>query len=143
MKLVGMLVIITRLSLGGLFVYAGIQKFIPKPPRISNSEVKKTPENVVKMSEFIGGMKNTDYFWPLLGITEILCGILLISQYYSLLGSVMLLPVTLNIFLFHLFLKPDDFTDLMMSGLYFAANIGIALYHYPQLKQTFLTRKLI
>lgn len=127
-----------RIALGGLFVYAGVQKFIPKPPRVQAETTQELPPHVVKIKAFIGGMKQTDYFWPVLGVTEILCGVLLLSQYLALLGAVMLVPITLNIFLFHLFLEPHEPGELAMTGLYLVGNLLIIAYHYPDLKTTFL-----
>ena len=79
----------------------------------------------------------------MLGTVEILCGILLVSQYLALLGAVMLVPVTLNIFLFHLFLEPHEPGELAMTALYLLGNLLIIGYHYPKLKTTFLNFKLI
>lgn len=143
MKYLRIIVIVTRILLGGLFLYAGIQKFIPKPPRTHTESVEAIPDNVLKIKEFIGGMKQTGYFWPMLGAAEIICGILLLSQYFALLGSVMLLPIMINIFMFHLFLKPDDTGDLIMTGLYLSGNILLIGYHFPTLKIAFLTNKTI
>lgn len=135
-------VVVIRIALGLLFIYGGTQKFIPKPKKASTEQAQvETPENVVKIKAFIGGMKKSGYFWQFLGTVEILCGILLLSQYLSLLGAVMLIPLTLNIFLFHLFLEPDELGELTMTGLYFIANIALLAYDYPQLKHAFLKQK--
>ena len=131
-------IIIIRLLLGALFVYGGVQKFIPKPPRPAVETAQELPEHVVKIKAFIGGLKQTGYFWPMLGIVEVLCGILLISQYLALLGGVMLIPITLNIFLFHLFLEPHEPVELLLTALYLIGNVWIIAYHYPKLKMTFL-----
>jgi putative oxidoreductase len=66
-------VIAIRIALGVLFIYAGYQKFIPKE-RPAVSEVQELPDHVVKIKAFIGGMKQTGYFWPFLGIAEIVAG---------------------------------------------------------------------
>ena len=108
-KIVKYLIIAIRLALGLLFVYAGVQKFKkeepkPKAPTEQTSEVKEVPENVLRIRAYIGGLKKTELFWPMLGIAEALCGALLLSQVFALLGAVMLVPLTLNIFLFEVFL---------------------------------------
>ncbi len=141
-KALVILVVAVRLGLGGLFVYAGVKKFIPKPPR-AQTERAVTDPNVAKIKSFIGGMKQTGYFWPMLGIAEITAGLLLLSQAFSLLGAVALVPITLNIFLFHLFLKPDDLAGLALAGLYLAGNLFLLGYAYHPLKSTFLNLKLI
>lgn len=138
--------IVIQLGLGGLFIYGGIQKFIPKerPKQEQNSTVKKElPDHIVKIKAFISGMKQTNYFWEFLSTVEIICGLLLVSQYLALLGAVMLVPLTLNIFLFHLFLEPHDVGELVMTGLYLLGNFFILAYNYPALKSTFLNFKSI
>lgn len=143
MSLVRVFIIVAQLSLGGLFIYAGVNKFIPKPPKTTTIKTSELPDKTEKLRSFISGMKWTGYFWTLLGVGEILCGILLISQYFALLGAVMLVPMTLNIFLFHVFLKPEDMTGMIMSGLYLIGNLVIIGYRFPELKMTFLNLKLI
>lgn len=140
-KSIKVLVVIARIALGCLFIYAGIQKFIPRErPKVEQSE--PLPDHVVRIKSFIGGLKQTGYFWPFLGVAEILAGVLLVSQYLALMGAFVLAPITLNIFLFHLFLEPHEVGELFMTGLYFTANILIILYHYSALKPAFLNFKL-
>ena len=143
MKIIRIGLIVIQLALGGLFIYGGIQKFIPKPPRPQTEAGKELPPHVIKIKAFIGGMKQTEYFWPMLGTVEILCGLLLVSQYLALLGAVMLVPVTLNIFFFHLFLEPHETGELAMTALYLLGNLLIIAYHFPKLKTTFLNFKTI
>ncbi|HCX20486.1 MAG: DoxX protein [Flammeovirgaceae bacterium] len=134
-------VFLIRIALGLLFVYGGVQKFIPKPPRSKTEAAAELPGHVVKIKEYIGGMKGTGYFWPVLGVTEIVCGLLLLSQVFALLGAVMLVPVTLHIFLFHLFLEPHERGELLLTALYLLANIGLIAYEFPKLKPVFLNLK--
>ncbi|TRX58427.1 DoxX family protein [Fulvivirga sp. M361] len=132
-------IVVIRFSLGTLFVFGGVQKFVPKSPRQKTEVVQQLPDHVIKIKAFIGGLKQTGYFWPMLGVVEILCGILLVSQYLALLGAIVLLPITINIFLFHLFLEPHEPGELLLTALYLLANVVIISYHYPKLKKTFLT----
>jgi uncharacterized membrane protein YphA (DoxX/SURF4 family) len=131
-----------RIGLGVLFIYAGIQKFNPAP-RPASDPNQPVPEHVIKIRSLIGGMKQTDYFWQMVGVAEITCGILLVSQYLALLGAVMLIPITLNIFLFHLFLQPDDIGELLLTGLYLLANLALIAWEFPRLKYVFLPVKSI
>lgn len=142
-------VIVARVALGVLFVYGGAQKFNPRKRPAKAVEAKQAetrtlseqapPDNTQKIKSMIGGLKSTGYFWPFLGVAELLCGILLLSQYMALLGAVMLVPLSLNILLFHLFLKPDDMGDLLLTALYFLLNMALLAYDYPRLKNIFLT----
>jgi putative oxidoreductase len=130
-----------RLALGLLFVYAGIQKFIPKPPRQPSEVSVELPDHVVKIKALIGGMKQSGYFWPMLGAAEILCGLLLISQFFSLLGAVMLVPISFNILLFHAFLETHELWELALTALYFIANLLLIAYHFKDLKPVFIPIK--
>jgi uncharacterized membrane protein YphA (DoxX/SURF4 family) len=136
-------IVILRMALGGLFTYGGVQKFIPKPARLQTEASVELPPYVVKIKAYIGGLKQTDYFWPMLGIVEIVGGVLLMSQFLALLGAVILVPVTLNIFLFHAFLEPHDTGELLMTSLYLLANLTIIGWYYPSLKPLFLNFKTI
>lgn len=139
-------IIAIRLALGLLFIYAGVQKFNTSktqsaPQAQSSITQPELPENVVKIKAFIGGLKQTGYFWPMLGIAEIVCGLLLISQIWALLGAVMLVPLTLNIFLFEVFLGGGNLIEIFTHGLYLLGNLLIIAYGYPRLKIAFLTKE--
>ncbi len=143
-KSIQLLIISIRLGLGLLFVYAGSQKFNqeerkPKTETQVQSISKPLPPNVVKIKAYIGGLKQTGYFWPMLGIAEILCGLLLLSQVFALLGAVMLVPLTLNIFLFEVFLGDGDLIELITHGLYLVGNLLLLCYAWPRLKLAFFT----
>lgn len=125
MKSLKILIIIFNLILGGMMIYGGIKKFekpSPNPTEIVE-KVKAGEEvapsvDILKIKNYIFGMKQTGYFWQFLGAVELLVGILLISQRFSLLGAIMALPVTIHIFLFHLFLEPHEVGELIqMTGL--------------------------
>ena len=108
-----------------MMIYGGMEKFekpSPSPTEIvekvkAGEEVAPSVE-ILKIKNYIFGMKQTGYFWQFLGIVELLVGLLLISQRFSLLGAIMALPVTIHIFLFHLFLEPHEVGELIqMTGL--------------------------
>ena len=125
--------IIFRLVLGGMIVYGGIQKFekpIPSPLEVAE-KVKQfdSPEKVDTLQKilYISGAKQTGYFWQVLGICEILFGCLLLLQGTGFIGAIFLLPITLQIFLFHLFLEPDELGELLQTGALFGINIILVL----------------
>ena len=143
MRILTIVVIVARLGLGGLFIYGGVKKFIPKPPRPTTETSVEVPDHVLKIRAYIGGLKQTEFFWPMLGVAEILCGVLLVSQYLALLGAVMLVPITVNIFCFHLFLEPHDTGELILTGFYLLVNAGLIAASAPKLKKAFLNFELI
>lgn len=125
MKSLKIVFIIFNLILGGMMIYGGMKKFekpSPSPTEIvekvkAGEEVAPSVE-ILQIKNYIFGMKQTGYFWQFLGIVELLVGLLLISQRFSLLGAIMALPVTIHIFLFHLFLEPHEVGELIqMTGL--------------------------
>lgn len=138
MKAFKLFAIALRIALGVLLIYMGIQKFVPQAPRAPAVAGVEVPAHIVKIKAFIGGLKQSGYFWQFLGVAEIVCGVLLVSQVLALLGAVMLLPVTLNIFLFHLFLEPHEPGELVLTGLYLLGNLLLLAYDFPKLKKTFL-----
>jgi len=132
-KTVKILFIVLRLFLGGFMIYGGIQKFAK--PSLSPIEVVekankfKSPEKEATLQKilYISGAKQTGYFWEVLGICELLFGVLLILQGTGFIGALFLLPITLHIFLFHLFLEPEEVKELVQTGALFCINIILVL----------------
>lgn len=139
-KGIQILFIVFRLVLGGMMVYGGIQKFqkpIPKPVEVVETASKFTSpekESTLQKILYISGAKQTGYFWQVLGVCELLFGLLLILQGTSFIGAVLLLPITLHIFLFHLFLEKDEIRELIQTGALFAINILLVLKEYKTWK---------
>jgi hypothetical protein len=57
--------------------------------------------------EFFGALFKTGYFLPLLATTEVISGVLLLTGMMVPFALVLLAPVIVNVFMFHLFLAPD------------------------------------
>lgn len=133
-----------------MMIYGGMKKFekpSPSPTEIvekvkAGEEVAPSVE-ILKIKNYIFGMKQTGYFWQFLGIVELLVGLLLISQRFSLLGAIMALPVTIHIFLFHLFLEPHEVGELIqMTGL-LIINLLIIGKGYKQWKGILSDKSLL
>jgi uncharacterized membrane protein YphA (DoxX/SURF4 family) len=141
-KIINSLFIVLRLLLGGIMVYGGIGKFTKPTPNPNAmfimEESKKTEllqkEQELKITNYIFGMKQSGFAWGLLGATEIVGGILLISQLFSLVGALIVLPVTLHIFLFHLKLEPDQVGELGLTFLYLLINLLVIFKEYKLIK---------
>jgi len=95
-----------RSILGLIFFGAGVSFFLSTPPPLEGA-----------MGEFFRGLMASHYFLNLLKITEITCGLMLLSGFYVPLALIVLAPIVLNIFLVHLFLMP--------SGLPLAVILGV------------------
>ena len=89
--------IILRSLLGLIFLVFGLNKFlhfIPNPP-----------EPPAAM-DFFGALFKSGYFFPLLATTEVISGVLLLTGMMVPFRTILLAPVIVNIFMFHLFLAP-------------------------------------
>jgi uncharacterized membrane protein YphA (DoxX/SURF4 family) len=71
---------------------------------------------------FGAALMNTGYMFPLIKGTEVLGGALLLSNRFVPLALVLLAPVVVNIFLFHLFLTPGE---IGMASLVLATEAGL------------------
>ncbi|WP_420604111.1 DoxX family membrane protein [Flagellimonas sp.] len=137
---INILFIVLRLILGGMMVYGGIQKFqkpIPSPIEVvEKAEKFKAPEKESTLQKilYISGAKQTGYFWQVLGIAELLFGLLVLLQGSGFIGAIFLLPITLHIFLFHLFLEADEINELLQTGGLFAINIALVLKEHKKWK---------
>lgn len=132
-KTITILFIIFRLFLGGFMIYGGVQKFTKSSPTpievVEKANKFKSPEKESTLQKvlYISGAKQTGYFWEVLGICELLFGLLLVLQGTGFIGALFLLPITLHIFLFHLFLEADEVVELIQTGALFGINIVIVL----------------
>ena len=90
-------VIILRSLLGLVFLVFGLNfflHFIPNPPEPPAA------------GDFLGALFRTGYFLPLLGLTQVVGGVLLLTGMMVPFALVLLAPVIVNIIMFHLFLAP-------------------------------------
>ncbi len=112
--------------MGLVFFGSGIAFFVSTPPPMEGP-----------IATFFTGMMATGYFFYLLKVTEILCGLMLIAGLYVPLALVVLAPVILNIFLVHLFMMPDGLPMAVILGL---IEIYLAFFskeYSPAIKQLF------
>lgn len=130
MKRIKILIIVLNLFIGYFMITGGLDKFggeTPKPNKIieqvKNGEEIAPNDHILVLKNYVFGMKQTGYFWPFLGFAELLAGLLLVSQVFSRIGAIVALPLTINIFLFHLFLEFDETGELLMTSGMLLANI--------------------
>lgn len=92
------LTLVARVILGGAMVVFGLNgflQFIPMPT---------PPEPAL---DFLSAMGRTGYFFPVLKLSEIVAGAMVLSGFYLPLGLLILAPILLQILLFHIFLEPS------------------------------------
>ena len=129
MKVIKILIIILNLYVGGFMIYGSLGKFKPTPKpteiieKVQKGEEVAPNDEILKIKNYIFGMKQSGYFWPFLGIMELLAGILLVSQVFSRIGAFVAFPLTLNIFLFHFFLEAHEMGELLQTLALLIATI--------------------
>ena len=87
------------LLFGLMFINSGLNKFfnyIPMP--------KDLPENMIKL---MGAIKEISWLLPLVGVAEIVGGILYITNKFRALGAIIIFPVLVGIILTHIFSAPS------------------------------------
>jgi putative oxidoreductase len=106
-----------RILLGLLLLTAGLNKFL---------HFIEMPEMSAPAGQFMEALVETGYMIPLIGITEILVGVLLLANLLVPVALLLLAPLTINILLFHLFLDPATvFPGLVVALL----NLYLLIAH--------------
>ena len=88
---------------------------------------------------FMKGIMGTGYFFPVLKVTEVVCGFLLLIGLAAPLALVVIAPVTLQIILFHAFLTPGP-SNLVLP-LAMVAMQCLAMSAYWNLYKPLFSRK--
>lgn len=130
MKTIKIVIIALNLFVGYFMVTGGLDKFGGESPapnkiieQVKSGEEIAPSEEILVLINYVFGMKQTGYFWQFLGFAELLAGVLLISQFFARIGAIIALPITINIWMFHLFLEPNELGELALTSLLLLANI--------------------
>ena len=91
--------LVVRILLGLAFIAFGLNVFIPFMGK-GKAEMPKAA------MDFAGAMMKTGYMFKLVGGTQLVAGVLLLFNVFAPLALILLMPVLVNIILFHLFLSP-------------------------------------
>ncbi len=89
---------------------------------------------------FMKGIMAAGYFFPLLKITEVVCGFLLIIGFAAPLALVIIAPVTLHILLFHANMSPGT-SNLILPVVMVIAQIIAMSGYWGLYKPLFAKRK--
>lgn len=123
--------LVVRILLGALFLFGGIAFFFTQPPEIPPGD----------MATYMNGMIASKYFFPFLKVTEILCGLMLVSGFFVPLALVVLAPISINIFMVHLMLVGPE--TLLTPVLIGAAMIYLSFFspsYSPHIKRLFVMK---
>jgi hypothetical protein len=112
-----------RVTLGAIFFVMGglngFLRFVPDHP-------SSMRESCLVCQQFLEGILSTGYLFPLVKGVELAAGAMLIAGLWVPLASVLLAPVVVNIFLYHLFLNP---AGLPLAVLILALQCAVAWRH--------------
>ncbi len=109
--------LIARIILGLIFTVFSINFFVPFLPM---------PEPTPEAGAFLGALMASGYMFYFIKIVELVGGIMLLIGICIPFALLLLAPVVVNIFLFHIFLDPGGF----LMGLFIFLLELYLLYHY-------------
>ncbi len=104
------ILLVVSVLFGLMFLNSGLNKFF---------NYMDMPELNEMAGATIGAFVESGWLMPLVGIVEIIGGILVMLPKYRAVGAIMMLPITLGIMLFHLAQEPNG---LIMSIILFVVN---------------------
>ena len=119
------LIMVLRLLLGLILIVFGTNKFfqfIPSPP------MEGPP------ADFMGALFVTGYMFPMIAITEIIAGLLLLINKWTGLALILTATISLNIVLFHLVLAP---AGIAAAALVAVLNVVLIYANWKKFKSLF------
>lgn len=117
---------ILRYLLGlGLLIF-GLNKFIHFMPM---------PELPADASQFMSSLVATGYILPIVGALEVLIGLLLIFNKWVPFALLLLVPISINILLFHLFLDLSDIAGALLIAI---INVVLIYKHWRIYRPLFI-----
>ncbi len=122
--------IIVRTLIGLLFIFASVSFFISSAPEGLQGNMKT----------FFEGLAASGYFFTLLKITELVCGIAFVTGRYVPHAAVILAPVIVNILLVHIFLERSG---LPIAVAVFIGHIFLGYYYRKSFAPLFSAKPVI
>lgn len=117
---------ILRYLLGlGLLIF-GLNKFIHFMPM---------PELPADASQFMSSLVATGYILPIVGALEVVIGLLLIFNKWVPFALLLLVPISINILLFHLFLDLSDIAGALLIAI---INVVLIYKHWRIYRPLFI-----
>ncbi len=115
-------VLIARSLLGLMFLVFGLNFFFP-------FLTMKAPAMSAQATAFSAGLAGSGYFFQFLKALEVICGLALVLNRFTAFFLLVLLPITINIFLFHVELEPSG-TAMSAAILVIHLFLGYAYRKY-------------
>ena len=108
---------VIRVLVGLLFIFSSLSFLL---------KLIVPPEQTGDVKIFMDGMIASGYLFQDIKITELVCGLAFVSGFFVPLASVVISPIVVNIFLFHVFL---DTSGLPVGIILIISNLFLAYYH--------------
>lgn len=124
-------IIYTRYLIGGAFVFASLIKI--QGNRFTSESGESNP--IDSAWHFFETIYQSGLYWKFIGASQLLAGLLLMTQKYSYLGAIVSLPITLNIFVIALSYY-FAYTPVI-TGLMLLANILLVIWEWDKTKILF------
>ena len=117
--------IIIRTILGLIFIYASVMFFLKMAPET---------ESTIAFKAFQVGIVASSYLMPLTKAIELICGLAFVTNKFTTLANIVILPVTLNILMINYFMMP---ASLPIAIFIFLANIFLIYAYWNNYKGLF------
>ncbi|MBN8583569.1 MAG: hypothetical protein J0M37_00630 [Ignavibacteria bacterium] len=121
-------IIYTRYLIGAAFVFASVVKIQGK--RFTTIDGINEPIN--SAWHMFETLYQSGLWWKVMGLGQLIAGLLLMTQRYAKLGALMFLPIIANIFV--ITLSYDFRGTPVITGLMLIANIMLVLWDWDELK---------
>lgn len=128
------------IALAIFFMYAGSKKFmsshrpvdIEKQIQLAEKVANNQFESPTTFTLTMKSMKSSGFLY-VVGVLQLLAGLLLLFPKTRLIGSGVLLPVTLNIFLLHLFMD-NRISENIETGAILMVNVLVLAFYWRTLR---------
>jgi putative oxidoreductase len=125
-------VLISRILLGFLYLVFGLDYFFRFIP--------VQPVHTGVTGAFIAGLKGIGYFYPMMKVIQIVCGLSLMFNRYAPFSAVVLFPISLNVLLFHTILVPSGW---LMGVFLFVPNVLLGIGWWKYYKGMFTAKAVV
>jgi putative oxidoreductase len=117
--------IIIRLLLGALLLFASLSFFfhlVPEPDATGNMKI------------FNEGLMASGYLMTLVKIVELVCGLSFVTGKFLKLTPILLMPISINILLVHIFMMPEG---IPVALFVFLGNLFLIYKNWEHYKDLF------
>ena len=126
--LLQLLIIYTRYLIGAAFVFASVVKIQGK----RFTTIDGINEPIDSAWHMFETLYQSGLWWKVMGLGQLIAGLLLMTQRYAKLGALMFLPIVANVFI--ITLSYDFRGTPVITGLMLIANIILVLWDWDELR---------